>query len=78
MQLMPPLLEYLERAVGRIERRRNDTKISSHDDNTAGLLHPSVVDAIEGGVDFGVVAVWSCPNSCEGSREEFVVVQAPL
>ncbi|CAM9745356.1 unnamed protein product [Scytosiphon promiscuus] len=30
------------------------------------------------GMDWGVVAVWSCPRSCEESFEEYVVVQLPV
>ncbi|CAM9527729.1 unnamed protein product [Hapterophycus canaliculatus] len=30
------------------------------------------------GMDWGVVAVWSCPRSCENSYEECVVVQLPV
>lgn len=30
------------------------------------------------GMDWGVVAVWCCPRSCEGSCEEVVVVQLPV
>lgn len=30
------------------------------------------------GMDWGVVAVWSCPRSCESSHEECVVVQLPV
>lgn len=30
------------------------------------------------GMDWGVVAVWSCPRSCEVSNEECVVVQLPV
>jgi len=29
------------------------------------------------GVDFGVVAIFSCPNSCSASNEEFALVQPP-
>lgn len=30
------------------------------------------------GMDWGVVAVWSCPRSCEASYEEHVSVQMPV
>lgn len=30
------------------------------------------------GMDWGVVAIWSCPTSCEASFEEFAVVQLPV
>lgn len=30
------------------------------------------------GMDWGVVGVWSCPRSCDVSREECVVVQLPV
>lgn len=30
------------------------------------------------GMDWGVVGVWSCPNSCDVSCEECVVVQLPV
>ena len=30
------------------------------------------------GMDWGVVAVWSCPKSCEASCEEHVSVQMPV
>ena len=30
------------------------------------------------GMDWGVVAVWSCPTSCEASYEEHVTVQMPV
>lgn len=30
------------------------------------------------GMDWGVVAIWSCPISCEVSCEEFAVVQLPV
>ena len=29
------------------------------------------------GIDFGVVAVWSCDASCDGGIEEVIVVQGP-
>ena len=31
-----------------------------------------------GGMDWGVVAIYSCEASCAESEEEFVVVQAPI
>jgi hypothetical protein len=31
----------------------------------------------DGGLDFGVVTVWSCPDSCAGSSSEVAIVQAP-
>jgi hypothetical protein len=31
----------------------------------------------DGGLDFGVLAVWVCPASCEGGGREVGVVQAP-
>ena len=30
------------------------------------------------GMDWGVVAVWTCPRSCEASCEEYVTVQMPV
>lgn len=30
------------------------------------------------GMDWGLVAVWCCPRSCEASCEEVVVVQLPI
>lgn len=30
------------------------------------------------GMDWGVVAVWTCPRSCEASYEEHVTVQMPV
>mmetsp|Transcript_25653 Transcript_25653/g.37289 ORF Transcript_25653/g.37289 Transcript_25653/m.37289 type:complete len:161 (-) Transcript_25653:104-586(-) len=32
-------------------------------------------DDSDGGTNFGVVAVYSCANSCDASQEEFVLVQ---
>mmetsp|Transcript_12971 Transcript_12971/g.26653 ORF Transcript_12971/g.26653 Transcript_12971/m.26653 type:complete len:91 (+) Transcript_12971:261-533(+) len=38
-----------------------------------------VMDLVSrGGMNWGAVAVYSCPESCDLSREEFVVVQASL
>ena len=31
-----------------------------------------------GGMDWGALAVYSCPDSCESSREEFVVAQSSV
>ena len=31
----------------------------------------------ESGLDFGVVVIWVCPNSCYDSIEEYALVQAP-
>ena len=38
-----------------------------------------LADVEEGGIDFGVAAVWSCPDSCEmcNGGLETIVVQPP-
>ena len=53
----------------------------------AGVVQPSVEqieaffeDIQDSGVDFGVVAVWSCADSCEAGngKTEWIAVQPPL
>jgi hypothetical protein len=39
-------------------------------------MRRSLLDS--GGMDWGVVTVWSCEDSCEGSVEEVVIVQDAL
>lgn len=70
MQLMPGLISLLPRAH-----------------SSATVCTDSLLEVTEGGeissadllsndIDFGVVTVWSCPNSCNSSKTEIVIVQA--
>mmetsp|Transcript_20386 Transcript_20386/g.42755 ORF Transcript_20386/g.42755 Transcript_20386/m.42755 type:complete len:501 (-) Transcript_20386:114-1616(-) len=62
-QLLPSMLHVLD----------VDSNANLNDKNL------DVMDLVSrGGMNWGAVAVYSCPESCDLSREEFVVVQASL
>jgi hypothetical protein len=65
---MPAVIGYVEAALAR----------SSEIDNTAST-HPVPRTPLDlgSGFDFGVVSVWSCPNSCSESSYEVAVAQPP-
>jgi pre-rRNA-processing protein TSR4 len=62
MQLMPGL-------IGLLPNPR-DKELSQAAVAAAAAL-------LDDDIDFGVVTVWSCPNSCGRSASEVVIVQAP-
>lgn len=62
-QLMPSILELLDVDCYSIGNKSKHYSIES-------LLSKSV-----GGMNWGVMAVYSCPFSCQQSAEEYVVVQ---
>jgi hypothetical protein len=59
----------------------NGNTSTENKDNTGGTSAStnlaSLLDKLGNALDFGVVAVWSCPNSCAQSFYEYVVVQGP-
>ena len=60
-QLMPPLLHVLE--VDKVQ------------DPAAGETDESGNQFAHGGQNWGMIGIFSCPNSCEFSREEVAIVQ---
>lgn len=66
MQLMPTILEFLVDVIPKKKSNECDTK----NDNLT-------IDDYEE-IYFGVVTIWSCPNSCQQSYEEVAIVQSPL
>lgn len=65
-QLMPSLLHILQ-----VDEYSNFGKEC---DDVANLFQSK-----EGGMSWGVIAVYSCPESClSHTREEYVVVQDPM
>jgi hypothetical protein len=45
--------------------------------STTATSSTSTSHPIHGGMNWGILAVYSCAHSCTQSREEFVVVQEP-
>jgi hypothetical protein len=50
---------------------------SSASSTTENASLATFLDKLGDTLDFGVVAVWSCPNSCDASCFEYAVVQTP-
>lgn len=71
-QLMPSILHLLE--VDLYYQKKNLNLNDNIKDNNKDLLEYEL-DKNEGGMNWGVIAIYSCPNSCDESCEEFVVVQ---
>jgi len=66
-QLMPSLLHILS-----VEKFAPSPTLSSNSE-------PNSNDIITNkGMNWGVIAVYSCCNSCDESREEYVIVQEPI
>jgi pre-rRNA-processing protein TSR4 len=66
-QLMPSLLHVLE-----VEKHAPDSKAPSATDTMADILNREFVN---GGLNWGAMAIYTCVDSCESSREEFVIMQ---
>jgi pre-rRNA-processing protein TSR4 len=60
-QLLPSLLHVLD----------VDSVNSNNDDDNDNIMDLSSI----GGMNWGSIAVYSCPESCDESREEFLIVQ---
>ena len=67
MQIMPALISYVEAALEAAGGRPA---------TSAGTVPKSPLD-LSSGFDFGVVSIWSCPNSCVECPYEVAVVQPP-
>lgn len=67
-QLMPGLLSLL----GSVEKSFNTS-------DRQGVFGQSITDRLGHSLDYGVVTIWSCPNSCsiDGFATEIPVVQPP-
>lgn len=67
---------------GRYERRSDiagdGSNEASDSDSRPVLIDEERERLRTWGMDWGVVAIWSCPTSCEVSCEEFAVVQLPV
>ena len=57
-----------------------ETAVLAYDPSEGGGASPNLLlkKPESGGMDWGVVAIYSCEASCAESEEEFVVVQAPI
>ena len=66
-QLMPSLLHLLD-----VDKYYKDTSKN----HKADLEH--ILSKNEGGMNWGVIAVYSCSNSCNQRMEEYVVLQESI
>ena len=74
-QLMPGILDYLNKSE---EFKVHDEMGSEEKEgcgNTLDIRRRHLRKQI--GFDFGIVAIWSCSESCHSGKEEFCVVQPP-
>ncbi len=71
-QLMPSILHLLE--VDSHYQKKNLNSNDNSKGNETDILEYEL-DKNEGGMNWGVIAIYSCQNSCDVSYEEFVVVQ---
>ncbi len=68
---MPSLLHLLG-----VDFHCSDTKHSTkRNPKTNAIDVEEIMNKDSGGMNWGVIAVYSCPDSCIHSREEFVVIQ---
>ena len=70
---MPTLLYIL-----RVDEAANEVVNQSSTQGDSFGANADRMTKLIGGMDWGVVTVWSCPRSCEQSTEEVVFVQAPV
>jgi len=68
-QLMPSLLYVLD-----VDKYHNKTNINNSNTKDDQYLE-KVLNKNEGGMNWGVIAIYSCSNSCNQSLEEYVIVQ---
>jgi len=65
----------------KIEHDSDNDELTNHISVTQSHLSQDLIDAfmqaLGNNLDFGVVGVWSCPNSCQEGHEEVVIVQPP-
>jgi hypothetical protein len=78
-QLMPALLSHLSKAAGQSQTSVGavTADISNNDNSKLRDIRSMGAHLLGDGLDFGVVTVWSCPNSCESTIFERAVVQCP-
>jgi hypothetical protein len=77
-QLMPALLSHLSKNMPGTTGRKTS---STSSDNAVNMQRVLDADILGDGMDFGVVTVWSCPNSCDGRSvddlKESIIIQPP-
>lgn len=66
---MPSLLYVLD-----VDKYHNKTNINNSNTKDDQYLE-KVLNKNEGGMNWGVIAIYSCSNSCNQSLEEYVIVQ---
>ena len=76
-QLMPTTLHFLN--VDQYTTSTFSSKVSSSKNNqNSSNIDDVDLDFDAGGMNWGVIAIYSCPDSCNESREEVCVIQASV
>ena len=83
MQLMPALLSYLNLNSSRVEKKiESATTIPNDISKPTQEQIEKFLELLDDGIDFGVVVIYVCPNSCIDLNnpincQEHVIVQPP-
>lgn len=72
MQIMPALIGYVEAAISHAVHSSGENATLS-----VGASVPQSPLDLSSGFEFGVVCIWSCPNSCVDNVCEVPIVQPP-
>lgn len=73
----------ISNAPGEENEHDSDNDIDDSINHTVAQSHLSremldaFIQTLGNNLDFGVVGIWSCPNSCQAEHEEAVIVQPP-
>jgi hypothetical protein len=79
LQIMPALINFVEEALSLSTGREEGVTVVGGKESGKGDggAEPRSLLDLNSGFDFGVVSIWSCPNSCEACSQEVAIVQAP-